>query len=186
MTRELLLHRPSKAQHISVVVDDLKGPESVMGIGQLPMHGNLLACELCVECVGIFGVDVGVPRGPFVTRMIRLRMDLRRDGLDHEHDAVASHDGPEVISGSVASAFIENVEPQLGLIERKRSGQVVDNKKGSNRIQHSATALGSNIARRYSQTFIVYAERLAQSRTDGWWSWSGWHVASDKEKCLRL
>jgi hypothetical protein len=68
-------------------------------------------------------------------------MDLRRDGLDHEHDAVASHDGPEVISGSVASAFIENVEPQLGLIEGKRSGEVVDNKERSNRVQHSETAV---------------------------------------------
>ena len=93
--------------------------------------------------------------------------------LKIQHDPVASHDGEEVISGSVASAFISNVKPQLGLVERKRSGQVVDNKKGSNRIQHSVTAVGSNISHDvYSQTFIVYAERLAQSGTDGWW-WPG-------------
>jgi hypothetical protein len=58
---------------------------------------------------------------------------------------VASNDGEEIISGSVASALIPNLKPQLGLVERKRSGQVVDNKKGSNRVQHSATAVDSNI-----------------------------------------
>jgi hypothetical protein len=61
---QLLLHRSPKAQHISVVIDDLEGPESIVSIGQLPMHGNLPAGELCVQCVGIFRVDVGVPGGP--------------------------------------------------------------------------------------------------------------------------
>ena len=83
-----------------------------------------------------------------MTRMVRLRMDLRRDGLEHEHDPVASNDGPEVISGSIASTLISNVKPQLGLVEGKRGGEVVGNKKGSNRVQHSATAVGSNIATR--------------------------------------
>jgi hypothetical protein len=39
-----------------------------------------------------------------MTRMVRQRMDLRSDGSEHEHGAVASHDGPEVVSGSVAVA----------------------------------------------------------------------------------
>src|SRR5690349_4151548 len=145
---ELFFEGPPKAQHVSVVIHYLKGPESIVGIGQLPMHGNLSAGELCVQCVGIFRVDVGVPGGPFMARMVRLRMDLRRDGLEHEHDPVASNDGPKVISGSIASALIANGKSQLGLVERKRSGQVVVNKKGSNRVQHSATAVDSNIARR--------------------------------------
>ena len=145
---ELLIHRSPKAQHVSVVIHDLKGPESIGGIGQFPMHGNLPAGELCVQCVGIFRVDVGVPAGPFVARMVRLRMDLWRDGLEVQHDPVASYDGEEVISGSIASALIANVKPQLGLVERKRSGQVVDNKKGSNRVQHSAIAVVSNMATR--------------------------------------
>jgi len=67
-----------------------------------------------------------------VTRMIRLWMDLGRDGLDHEHYPVASDDGEVVTSVSVTTRLIENVEAQLGLIERKRSAQVVDNKEGSN------------------------------------------------------
>ena len=143
---ELLFDGPPKAQHISVVIDDLKGPESIIGIGQLPMHGNLPAGELFVQCVGIFRIDVGVPARLVMARMIRLGMDLRRDGLEIDHHPVASHDGEEVISGSIASALIANLKPQLGLVERKRGGQVVDNKERSNRVQHSATAVGSNIA----------------------------------------
>src|SRR5438270_3315432 len=162
-TLQLLIDRPPKAQHVSVVIDDLKGPESIAGIGQFPMHGDLPAGELCVQCVGIVGVDIGVPAGPFVACMVRLRMDLWRDGLEVQHDPVASDDGEEVISGSIASALIADVKPQLGLVERKRSGQVVDNKKGSNRVQHSATAVGLEYRHTYSQAFIVYAERLAQS-----------------------
>jgi hypothetical protein len=51
-----------------------------------------------------------------------------------------------VISVSVTTALIKNVEIQLGLIERKRSAQAVDNKEGSNTGQHSQSAVGSNIA----------------------------------------
>src|SRR4029077_4838770 len=141
----LLLNRPPKTQHISVVVDDLEGPESIVGIGQLAMHGNLPGGELCIQRVGIVGVDIGVPASPFVARMVRLGMDLRSDRFEVQHDLIASNDGPEVISGSIASALIANVKPQLGLVERKRSGQVVDNKKGSNRVQHSATDVAPRI-----------------------------------------
>src|SRR5437763_16902496 len=48
-TPKLLLHRPSKTQHISTVIGDLEGPESVVRIGQLPMHRNLPADKLCVQ-----------------------------------------------------------------------------------------------------------------------------------------
>src|SRR5579864_1420159 len=142
--RTLLLQRPSEAQYISVIVDDLKGPETIGGIGQFTMHGNLPSGELGVQCVGIVGVDIGVPAGPFVARMVRLRMDLRRDRLEVQHNPVASHDGEEVIFWYIASALITKVKPQLGLVERKRSGEVIDNKKGSNRVQHSATAVARN------------------------------------------
>src|SRR6185312_17492820 len=72
-----------------------------------------------------------------MTRMIWLGMDLRRDRFEHEHDSVAANEGEEVRSNSVSSSFIANVEPQLGLIESKRGIQVIDNKKGSNTVQHS-------------------------------------------------
>ena len=81
-----------------------------------------------------------------MTRTIRLWMDLGRDGLEHEHDSVTSKDSPEVVCVSVASSLITNVESQLGLIERKRSAQVVDNKKGSNTVQHGESAVDSKTA----------------------------------------
>jgi hypothetical protein len=68
-------------------------------------------------------------------------MDFRRDGLEHEHDSVAPKEGPEVVCVSVASSLITNVESQLGLIERKRSAQVVDNKKGRNTVQHGESTV---------------------------------------------
>src|SRR5207248_2293224 len=59
---------------------------------------------------------------------------------------------------SVTTTLIKNVETQLGLIEHKRSAQVVDNKEGSNTVQHSESTVGSNIA---------YVEQLVQSATGG-------------------
>ena len=76
-----LLNGTPKTQHISAVIGDLEGPESIARIGQFPMHGNLPADELCVQRVGIIRADVGVPPSPFVMRTIRLGMDLGRDGL---------------------------------------------------------------------------------------------------------
>ena len=81
-----------------------------------------------------------------MTRTIRLWMDLGRDGLEHEHDPVTSKDSPEVVCVSVASSLITNVESQLGLIERKRSAQVVDNKKGSNTVEHGESTVDSKTA----------------------------------------
>src|SRR5207248_3341634 len=105
-TLELLVNGVPKTQQISAVISDLEGPESIACIGQFPKHGNPFANELCVQGVGIVRVDVGVPASPFVTRTIRLWMDLGRDGLEHEHDSVASKDGPEVVRISVASTLI--------------------------------------------------------------------------------
>ena len=156
---DLLLYRPPKAQHISVVVDDLEGPESVAGIGQIAMHENLLAGELFVQCVGIVGVDVGVPAGPFVARVVRLGMYLGRDRLEVQHDLIASHEGPEIRPLSVAAALVANVEPQFGLVKRNRGVQVVNNKEGSNTVQHSVTAVDIE----YIPALIAYAECLVQS-----------------------
>jgi len=128
---ELLVNGAPETQHVSAIVCDLEGSESIARIGQFSMHGHLAACELCVQGVGIIRPDVGVPASPFVTRRIRLWMDLRCDGLEEEHGSVAYQDGPEVVSISVTTTLMKNVEPQLGLIERKRSAQVVDDKRRS-------------------------------------------------------
>jgi hypothetical protein len=68
-------------------------------------------------------------------------MDLGCDGLEEEHGSVAYQDGPEVVSVLVATTLMKNVEPQLGLIERKRRAQVVDDKRGSRTLQHSERAV---------------------------------------------
>jgi hypothetical protein len=88
--------------------------------------------------------------------MIRLWMDIGRDGFEHERDLAASEDGEVVISVSVTTSPIKNFETQLGPIERERSVQVVDNKERSDTVQHSESTLGSNIA---------YVERFVQSAT---------------------
>src|SRR5271165_4607129 len=85
--------------------------------------------------------------------MIRLWMDLRRDGLEHKHYAVASHHGPEVIYVSVTATLIKDVEPQFAPIEVNRRAQVVDDQKGGNTVQHNESAVDPNIA---------YVQRLMQ------------------------
>jgi hypothetical protein len=47
---------------------------------------------------------------------------------------------------------MKNVEPQLGLIERQRSAQVVDDKRGNRTFQHSEAAADSKIA--YVERFV--------------------------------
>jgi hypothetical protein len=148
---ELLLDGAPETQHVSAVIGNLEGPESIARIGQFSMHGHLPAYELCVKRVGIIRADIGVPASPFVTRRIRLRMDLGCDGLEEEHGSVANQDGPEVVS--VTTTLMKNVEPQLGLIEGNRRAQVVDDKKGSRTVQHSEAAADWNIA---------YVEHLVQ------------------------
>src|SRR4029077_14412007 len=128
---ELLVNGAPETQHVSAVVCDLEGSESIARIGQFSMHGHLAAYELCVQRVGVIGADVGIPASPFVTRRIRLWMDLRCDGLEEEHRQVAHQDGPEVVSIAVTATLMKNAEPQLGLIERERRAQVVDDKRGS-------------------------------------------------------
>jgi hypothetical protein len=64
--------------------------------------------------------------------MIRLGMDLGRDRLKVQHDLIAAHENPIVTYVAIASALVQNLEPKLGLVERNRSLQVVDDEKRSN------------------------------------------------------
>src|SRR5580658_6720454 len=102
------------------------------------MDGSFGGEKLCVERVRVAGVDVGVPAGPFVARVVGLRMDLRGDGLEHEHDLVSSQDGPEVVAaGSVASTFIQDLEAEPCLVEIQGRGEVVDDEEGSDGVEHA-------------------------------------------------
>ncbi len=109
------------------------------------MHRDLPGLELCVQRVGVAGVDVGVPPGPFVARMVRLWMDLRGDGLEHKHDLVASDEGPEVVGWFVAASFVEELESQFGLIEVEGLAQVVNDEEGGDAVQHAGRLQEANI-----------------------------------------
>jgi hypothetical protein len=73
--------------------------------------------------------------------MIRLWVHLGRDLLEHHRYTVTPHDGKVVSSVSFTPAFMANVESQLGLVERKRSVQIVDNEKGGDTVQHIGSAI---------------------------------------------
>src|ERR1700751_3800654 len=77
--------------------------------------------------------------------MIRLWVDLRGDGLEHDHDLVASDEGPEVVALFVAASFIQELEPQFGLVEVESFVQIVNDKEGGNAVQHAARLQEANI-----------------------------------------
>jgi hypothetical protein len=79
-----------------------------------------------------------------------------------KHHPIATDDGEEVRSFSVASAFVADVKPQFGLVERNRGVQIVDDEEGNSSGQHER-----NRRKLESLMFITYAGRLAQSGTDG-------------------
>jgi hypothetical protein len=70
-------------------------------------------------------------------------MDLRRNVLEHQHHPVAADDGPKVIAVSITT-LVQDVEPELGLVELQGSAQIVNNKKGRNTVQHAESAPESN------------------------------------------
>src|SRR5579862_1768337 len=109
------------------------------------MHRDLSGMELCIQRVGVAGVDVGVPWCPFVARAVRLWMDLRRDGLEADHDLVASDEGPVVVAFCVAASFIQKPEAQFGLVEVEGFAQIIHNKGGSNAVQHVEMLQEANI-----------------------------------------
>ena len=49
LTFQLFLDGAPETQHVSAVVGDLEGSESIARIGQFSMHRNLPACELSVQ-----------------------------------------------------------------------------------------------------------------------------------------
>src|SRR5689334_12444654 len=57
--------------------------------------GTAFRDELRIKRVRIRSVHVCIPGCPFMAGTIGLRMNLRRDGLQHDHDAVALHDAKE-------------------------------------------------------------------------------------------
>ena len=78
---------------------------------------------------------VGVPTGPLMARMIWLRVDLRRNCLQHDHHPIALHDSPEVPVRLVSATSVSDFKGQLVTIKLKTLMEVVHNKKRGNAVQ---------------------------------------------------
>jgi hypothetical protein len=91
------------------------------------MHWDILGAKLGVHRIGIGRKYVSIPGCPFMTRVIGLWMDVRRNGFEHEHDPVATEHGPEI--PVFISAFMEHIERQSGLVELQCLCQIINYKK---------------------------------------------------------
>jgi hypothetical protein len=129
------LARSSEAEHVTVVIDDFEGAKTVLGVFQRLVHRNGSADVFFVERVWVGGVDVRVPARPFVARMIRLRMNLRRNRLQTDHHAVSADEGPEILSLAVTASLVSNFETELGAVEIEGRLKIVDNKARSNAVE---------------------------------------------------
>jgi len=133
---ELLLDRAAKTENIPAVIRDLEGSQAVACICQLPAERSVPGQKLRVERVGIRCEDVRIPGSPFVTNRIRLRMDIGRNVLKHDHYLVSSNHRPEIIALPVPS-FVAHLEAEPGLVKLNRCRQVVSDEEGCNAAQHA-------------------------------------------------
>ena len=122
--------RPSEADHIPAVVHDLESSKAVAVVGKRAEHGYGFRHILRIKRIGVGSVNVRIPARPFMAGMIGLGMNLRRDGLKHDHHAVALHDTKEILAVSISSACVGDLKAQLGPIEVEACLEVVYDKKG--------------------------------------------------------
>ena len=123
-----------ETEYIAAVVFYLKCSQAIARIFQGPMHCNRSSDELSMKRVWIGGMHVRVPASPLMPRRVWLRMNLRRDRLQHNHYPIALHDAPEVRSLAVFPALVSNFEAKLRPIEIQAGLQVVYNKEWRNAI----------------------------------------------------
>ena len=65
---------------------------------------------------------------------IGLRMNLRRDGLEHDHDAVALHDTKEIFAVSISSTRVGDRKAQLGAIKVEACLEIVNDERRCNGV----------------------------------------------------
>lgn len=81
-------------------------------------------------------MDIGIPTGPLVLRVIWLRVDLGRDRLQHNHHAISLHDRPEVlIIPPIPATPVSDFKTQFPAVEIQARLQVVYDKERSNAVQ---------------------------------------------------
>jgi hypothetical protein len=132
---DLRIARSSEAEDVTIVVYYLECSKAVLGVFQVLVHRNGSADVLFIQRVGVGGVDVGVPARPFVARMIRLRVNLRDNRLQTDHDTVPADKGPEILADPVASSLIGNFEAELGLVEVEARLKILGNKARSDTVE---------------------------------------------------
>lgn len=65
---------------------------------------------------------------------IGLRMNLRRDGLEHDHYAIALHDTEEILTVPISSTGVSDLKAQLGTIKVKACLEIVNDKRRRNGV----------------------------------------------------
>lgn len=135
VTAFLFLERAAETEHVAVVVLDLESAQAVVGVGEFAVHGDVSGDVFAIQRVGIGGVDVGIPARAGVAGMIGLRVNFGCDVFEHEHDAVAPHDAPEVLDLAVAAAFVGELEAELGGVEVERGWKAVDDEEGGDVVE---------------------------------------------------
>jgi hypothetical protein len=126
--------RPAEADDIPAVVQDLESPKPVARVGKWLVHGYGFRDELRIKRVGIGSVHVRIPGRPFMARTIWLGMNLRRDGLEHDHYAVALHDAKKIFAVSISSAGVGDRKAQLGAIKVEARLEIVYDKRRCNGV----------------------------------------------------
>src|SRR5919198_1394713 len=89
IAHRLTLNRPPEVQHVSVAVHDFESPQLVRVDAERLPECNAARREFLGQGVRIRSVDVRVPPSPVVPAGIRRRLHLRRDGFQHEPNAVS-------------------------------------------------------------------------------------------------
>src|SRR5437867_233347 len=84
---------PEKGKDIPVSIGDLEAPQPLVYERQLLYERHTALAELVEERVGVQGVDVRVPTGPFVPGVVWTRKHVWKDGLEHDADPIPANSG---------------------------------------------------------------------------------------------
>src|SRR5437763_14797120 len=113
-----------EVQNVPVRIHDFEPPQLVRVVANRLPERNATGCELLGQRVRIRSINVRVPPGPVMPAGIRRRLHLRRDGLEHEPNAVAlQHGEVRVILG----AEKRYVEAETIFVERDGWHDIADN-----------------------------------------------------------
>ena len=126
----LIVEGAAEAEDVAVVVDNFEGAQAVAGVAKGAVDGDGLGLVFSKECVWGGSEHISVPPGPGVTGVIGLRVDLRGDVLEIEHDAVPLHHGPEIFCERVTAALVEDFKTEEVDVEVNGRLEVIDDEEG--------------------------------------------------------